>query len=571
MARSGQVRVTLRLADGLTSGEGQLKVATLGGKPFIVGRSPDADWSLSDPTNQISGVHFELRVQGNDLLLTDLSSGGTALGSAANRLHREQPTRLEEDTRLFLPVGTIQLTIERDGVVPRSLPEADDGRDFFEISEIRRERGLEPSEHQPRPADPARLLRDEPMHRQVPEMQDDPFDGVDIARPLDSSSGGGAGAGGAKLLDPGALLGGGGGGATAPVQPPPQRGFDDTAAAEPRQPVARDPLDAAPVSRPEPEPTSGRLPDADDLLGSGGTERPMGGVAPQHEFPDGRKTGASWLDDDEDDLFQDPVRSEPEPEPEPEPESLPEPEPLPASTAEAAPTPMEPTVAPIPPQDMQQTAPATQPDNQPEPSPAAAQSEAALNALFAELGVPLDGNPQANAELCAEIGRTYVAMADAMRRMLETRAEVKRALGIVATEVELGANPLKTARDSTAAVDGLIRPLSSGFLSGEAAVEDTLESMQAHQYALVSGIKAALNKTLAEFDPETLEQRLTKRGMSTWLASRRKAALWDAFTQNYDRFSEQAHENFRMLVGRELDSLYHRHRQGQGPGRRDHD
>ena len=56
-------------------------------------------------------------------------------------------------------------------------------------------------------------------------------------------------------------------------------------------------------------------------------------------------------------------------------------------------------------------------------------------------------------------------------------------------------------------------------------------------------------------------------------SSLRKAALWDAFTQNYDRFSEQAHENFRMLVGRELDSLYHRHRHSPGPGLgpRDHD
>ena len=563
------MRVTLRLADGLSSGEGQLKVATLGRRPFIVGRSPDADWSLTDPTNQISGVHFELRTQGDDLLLTDLSSGGTALGSSRNRLHREQPTRLEEDTTLFLPVGTIQLSIERDGGATRRLPEADDGRDFFEINEIQKERGMAPPEERPRPADPDRLLRDEPLHRSGAESLDDPFDGVDIARPLGSGGGGGGGGGGgAKLLDPGALLGGGGG-EVAPSRPAARSGFDDVRSAEPQAPIARDPLDSEPVSRSEPRPAPSRLPDADDLLG-GGTEKPMGGVAPQHEFPDGHKAGASWLDDDEDDLFQEPSRSEPEPEPEPEPMQA-EPDPRLADVAEPETRPTEPAPVPAVAPTAAQGTPVPPAENQVGPTPGAAQAETALQALFAELGVPLDGDPQTNAELCAEIGRTYVAMADAMRRMLETRAEVKRALGIVATEVELGANPLKTARDSTAAVDGLIRPLSSGFLSGEAAVEDTLESMQAHQYALVSGIKAALNKTLAEFDPETLEKRLTKRGMSSWLPGQRKAALWDAFTQNYDRFSEQAHENFRMLVGRELDSLYHRHRHGPGTGRRDHD
>ena len=555
------MRVTLRLADGLTSAEGQLKVATLGRAPFIVGRSPDADWTLTEPTNQISGVHFELRVQGSDLLLTDLSSGGTALGSARNRLHREQPTRLEEDTRLFLPVGTVQITIERDGVVPRRLPEADDGRDFFEIGQVREELGLHTSEQRARPADPDRLLHDPHLGSPGAQRLDD--DLFERGGPTPARGAGGGG-GGAKLLDPDVLLGGGGGGAVEPPRPAVQRGLDDVPSSDAYAPPRpRDPLEADPLATPQPDPGPGisRLPDAEDLLG-GGTERPMGGAAPAHELPTGQKTGTSWLDDDEDTLFQEPARREPEPEPAPEPEPVPD-----VVTA--------PVAAPEPPQPQPETAqvapqPAPAPEAQPESqvgaAPGAAEADIALKALFAELGVPLDGDPQANAELCAEIGRTYVAMADAMRRMLETRAEVKRALGIVATEVELGANPLKTARDSTAAVDGLIRPLSSGFLSGEAAVEDTLESMQAHQYALVSGIKAALNKTLAEFDPETLEQRLTKRGMSTWLASRRKAALWDAFTQNYDRFSEQAHENFRMLVGRELDSLYHRHRHSPGPG-----
>ncbi|MFK7945907.1 MAG: type VI secretion system-associated FHA domain protein TagH, partial [Paracoccaceae bacterium] len=199
------------------------------------------------------------------------------------------------------------------------------------------------------------------------------------------------------------------------------------------------------------------------------------------------------------------------------------------------------------------------------PDPGPELSREALDSIFTQLGIPTDLDDEARARLAEEIGATFAAMADAMRQMLATRAEVKRALGIVATEVEIGANPLKTARDRTAAIDGLVRPLSSGFLSGEAAVEDSLHSMQAHQYAMVSGIKAALQKTLDAFDPKTLEEKLTERGWSSWLPGQRKAALWDSFVGNYQMFSEQAADNFRMLIGRELDNLYQT-RRDQPPG-----
>jgi type VI secretion system protein ImpI/type VI secretion system protein len=189
-------------------------------------------------------------------------------------------------------------------------------------------------------------------------------------------------------------------------------------------------------------------------------------------------------------------------------------------------------------------------------------ADATLRALFAELGrdnYDMMTDAQRH-EMAVHVAKTFGAMADAIRQMLETRADVKRALGVTATELGIGANPLKFARTKKAALDGLIQPLSDGILHGEEAVDDSLHAMQAHQYAMISGIKAALQTALKEFDPLLIEKHLEQGTVGKLVPGSRKRALWDSFTENYARFREQAEENFRVVIGRELDKLYHTQR-----------
>lgn len=502
------MRVTLRLADGLYSDEGMMKVVTLSERAFVIGRAPEADWTLTDPSNQISGVHLELRCRGGDLLLVDQSSGGTALGSASNRLQKGQPTNLPDQCMLLLPVGSLSVQIQREGAGAERLGDDGEEDDFFRVGEIRRERGLGQGRPTPRPITPRGLLEE--------SLPDDPLSRVGHVAAADPMA-----AVSSKLMNANDLLGDG-----SAAQPEPRRETAQPVRTSRRAEPAALPISAYPPSWPE------------------GMEMPTADPPPR-QAPAPAEKSRSWLDDDEeDDPFGNvPVSPAPlEPESQPEPE----PEPLPEFT--------QPVVQHA---DLPSSAVEPHPSEHPPADPVASPGlDAAIEALFRELGLDADMPADDRIALCGEIGRTYAAMADAMRQMLETRAEMKRALGVVATEIEIGANPLKIARDRDGAVQGLARPLASGYLSGEAAVEDSLHSMQAHQYALVSGIKAALQKTLDTFDPKALEEKLTQRGMSAWLASRRKAALWDRFVDNYEMFSDQAADNFRVLIGRELDNLY---------------
>jgi len=156
---------------------------------------------------------------------------------------------------------------------------------------------------------------------------------------------------------------------------------------------------------------------------------------------------------------------------------------------------------------------------------------------------------------------TFRSMAGALASMLKTRAKVKRALGIVATEIDIGHNPLKTARNADAAVEGLLRPLSSGYLFGPQAVEDAKVSMEAHQLALASGIKMSMEATIRTFDPESLEEELQDGPISRMIPKYRKAALWDAFCSSYAKFQSRVKLNMRAIIGQELDQAYQKTRE----------
>lgn len=52
----------------------------------IIGRAPTCDWSLPDPRNHISSRHCEITFSDNAYLLTDISTNGTFLKGAGDRL-----------------------------------------------------------------------------------------------------------------------------------------------------------------------------------------------------------------------------------------------------------------------------------------------------------------------------------------------------------------------------------------------------------------------------------------------------------------------------------------------------
>lgn len=554
------MRIVLRLSGDAEADGGALKTVTLGERDFFIGRDQSSDWMLADALGMMSRRHCSLKAEGNSVLLTDLSSNGTSIGSPGNRLVQGQPTPLSDTETIYLGGGHIRLDYE----CHREEQPADTD-DFWGVNEIKRSRG------QDKPKGPEYdsldLLGDEDPDRNNPlsltlDAADDraPMSDVlslddapaprpaapppqaapdhvtfETPRAASSSTHDDLFALDSGEPDPFADLGGGG----APAS---DLSLDDPAP-PPQAPPAADPLSL----------DDGLQPPAADLLSLDDVP-PAAPMHPQTQPPAAHPATVppGPLPTEDDPRFAQPIQRPAPQHPRttfaPPPSAAP-----PQAPAPQAPSPQ--AAAPAPP-------PRPAPSAPPRPAPAAApasdgQAEQALAALFASVGIPINEIPPENRqEMAAEIGRSFRALADGMRELLASRRDVKIALGLGATQIETGSNPLKFARDANGAVNSLLRPSASGFLKGSTAVHDAVTALQQHQVALVGGVKASMKVALEAFDPHEIEKKLSRKGLSHVIAMKRKAELWEQFVENYKGFASEADEDIRRVIGKQLEQLY---------------
>jgi type VI secretion system protein len=92
--------------------EGPTSPYRMEGDMIVVGRSHNCDWRLPDPTNAISSRHCEIRRDGDAWVLRDISTNGTFLNGAAERMSAEH--RLAEGDRLRIGHYEIVASLSED-------------------------------------------------------------------------------------------------------------------------------------------------------------------------------------------------------------------------------------------------------------------------------------------------------------------------------------------------------------------------------------------------------------------------------------------------------------------------
>ncbi|WP_293865832.1 type VI secretion system-associated FHA domain protein TagH [uncultured Alsobacter sp.] len=94
---------------------GSLTYSVAGARGFDIGRDSYLDWVLPDPSRFISGKHCEIRPQGGEYLLYDVSRNGTFLNGAQQRM--QSPHRLRTGDRLSIGHYIVAVVVE--GVAER--------------------------------------------------------------------------------------------------------------------------------------------------------------------------------------------------------------------------------------------------------------------------------------------------------------------------------------------------------------------------------------------------------------------------------------------------------------------
>jgi FHA domain-containing protein len=142
--------------------------------------------------------------------------------------------------------------------------------------------------------------------------------------------------------------------------------------------------------------------------------------------------------------------------------------------------------------------------------------------------------------------------------LLYARRTTKHELRAVQTMIEPKENnPLKFSPDAEAALRQLLSPPVRGFMTPVSAMRDAFDDLEAHQFGVIAGIRAALATLLQRFDPADLEERLGRRSiLDSMLPMNRNARLWELFKERYQRLRDEAEEDFHSIFGQAFVRAY---------------
>jgi FHA domain-containing protein len=142
--------------------------------------------------------------------------------------------------------------------------------------------------------------------------------------------------------------------------------------------------------------------------------------------------------------------------------------------------------------------------------------------------------------------------------LLVARAALKREIRAEVTMiVSRENNPLKFSPSAEVALGHLLSPPVRGFMESDKAMRDAYDDLRAHQFGFLAGMRAALEGILKRFDPAVLEGKLTQKSvLASILPAKRKARMWDVFTELYGQISSEASDDFHELFGKEFLRAY---------------
>ncbi|MDA7418778.1 type VI secretion system-associated FHA domain protein TagH [Xenophilus arseniciresistens] len=228
--------------------------------------------------------------------------------------------------------------------------------------------------------------------------------------------------------------------------------------------------------------------------------------------------------------------------------AAPEPVPAPAPAPVAAPV----AVAPAP-----AIAPAA-PVAAPAVPAQQADGDVLLAAFLRGLG-PMHQSPSSlTPALMERLGSLLRSATEGTLQLLLTRQEFKREVRADVTMIAAQANnPLKFSPTADVALAHLLGPGVRGFMPAEAAMRDAFNDLRAHQFGVMVGMRAALERLIERFGPEELEKKIAARSaLDSLFSANRKAKLWDQFVALYTTIASEAEDDFHTLFGKAFLQAY---------------
>ena len=195
-------------------------------------------------------------------------------------------------------------------------------------------------------------------------------------------------------------------------------------------------------------------------------------------------------------------------------------------------------------------------------APAAETGSAGAQALWAAFseaaGLRLQPPQGLSPELMRVIGTLLRSSIEGTLQLMSVRAATRVELRAQVTMIQArNNNPLKFSPDAQSALEQMLQPPMRGFLSGPAAMTESMNDLVGHSIGTMAGTRAALEGVLDRFAPKELEAKLAgKSVLDSVLPMARKARLWELYLQHFEAIRNEAQEDFQNLFGKAFLAAY---------------
>jgi type VI secretion system FHA domain protein len=164
---------------------------------------------------------------------------------------------------------------------------------------------------------------------------------------------------------------------------------------------------------------------------------------------------------------------------------------------------------------------------------------------------PADVTP----EIAEQFGQILRVVVAGVMDVMQSRQQIKDEFRMQVTRVRpIENNPLKFSADVDDALHNLLVKRNRAYLNPVAAFEDALADLRHHQIAMLSGMRAAFEAMLAEFDPDRMQEefdRLLNKGLVP-----AKLRYWDLYRDKRREMAKDPEASFRRLFGEAFARAY---------------
>lgn len=181
-----------------------------------------------------------------------------------------------------------------------------------------------------------------------------------------------------------------------------------------------------------------------------------------------------------------------------------------------------------------------------------------LSAFLGGLGIANARSDVDGLELMRRSGALLRELTEGLMAVMRARAAFKSELRLEVTTIRARANnPFQFCVDAEDALDRLLLRPTPGFLDPDTAASKAFDDIQAHQMAIMAGLRAALNAIVSHFEPAKLQQRVElQKPLDRLLPGGQKAKCWEQFVAAFDQVSDDASEDFMRVFGDAFNRAY---------------